>query len=115
MVGRIPGVEGLAVGGHRREAESPRAGRCICAHSSSRYRIACRPIRAVGRTRLHARDLVASLVAVTVHLDAAILADPVELTRALVDIESVSGDEAEIADAVEAALRLADHLREVVS
>jgi succinyl-diaminopimelate desuccinylase len=38
------------------------------------------------------------------------LADPVALTRALVDIESVSGDEAEIADAVEAALRAAPHL-----
>ena len=33
------------------------------------------------------------------------LADPVALTRALVDIESVSGDEKEITDAVEAALR----------
>lgn len=39
------------------------------------------------------------------------LADPVALTRALVDIESVSGNEAEIADAVEAALRGASHLR----
>jgi succinyl-diaminopimelate desuccinylase len=39
------------------------------------------------------------------------LADPVALTRALVDIESVSGNEAEIADAVEAALRGAAHLR----
>jgi succinyl-diaminopimelate desuccinylase len=45
------------------------------------------------------------------HLDPAVLADPVELTRALVDIESVSGNEAEIADAVEAALRTASHLR----
>ncbi len=35
------------------------------------------------------------------------LADPVALTRALVDIASVSGNEAEIADAVEAALRAA--------
>jgi succinyl-diaminopimelate desuccinylase len=34
-----------------------------------------------------------------------ILADPVALTRALVDIESVSGDEGEITDQVEAALR----------
>jgi succinyl-diaminopimelate desuccinylase len=33
-----------------------------------------------------------------------VLADPVALTRALVDIESVSGNEAEIADCVEAAL-----------
>jgi succinyl-diaminopimelate desuccinylase len=32
------------------------------------------------------------------------LADPIALTRALVDIESVSGNEAEIADAVQAAL-----------
>lgn len=38
------------------------------------------------------------------------LADPVALTRALVDIESVSGNEVEIADAVEAALRDAAHL-----
>jgi len=34
-----------------------------------------------------------------------VLADPVALTRALVDIESVSGDEGPITDAVEAALR----------
>ncbi len=40
----------------------------------------------------------------------AILADPVSLTRALVDIESVSGDEAKITDAVERALRTAEHL-----
>src|SRR5687767_2700055 len=39
-----------------------------------------------------------------------VLADPVALTRALVDIESVSGNEAEITDAVEAALRGAGHL-----
>jgi succinyl-diaminopimelate desuccinylase len=39
-----------------------------------------------------------------------ILADPVELTRALVDIESVSGNEAEVAGQVEAALRGAPHL-----
>jgi succinyl-diaminopimelate desuccinylase len=39
-----------------------------------------------------------------------VLADPVELTRALVDIESVSGDEKEIADAVEQALRVRSHL-----
>ncbi len=38
------------------------------------------------------------------------LADPVALTRALVDIESVSGNELEIADAVEAALRAAPWL-----
>ncbi len=43
-------------------------------------------------------------------LDQAVLADPVALTRALVDIESVSGNEREIADAVEAALRDAKHL-----
>ena len=43
-------------------------------------------------------------------LPADILADPVSLTRALVDIESVSGDEKEITDAVEAALRTAAHL-----
>jgi succinyl-diaminopimelate desuccinylase len=39
-----------------------------------------------------------------------ILPDPVELTRALVDIESVSGNEAAIADAVEAVLRTCQHL-----
>jgi succinyl-diaminopimelate desuccinylase len=39
-----------------------------------------------------------------------VLADPVALTRALVDIESVSGDEQEITDAVERALRSAPHL-----
>jgi succinyl-diaminopimelate desuccinylase len=40
-----------------------------------------------------------------------VLADPVELTRALVDIESVSGNEKQIADAVESVLRAAPHLR----
>ncbi|MFS8478254.1 MAG: succinyl-diaminopimelate desuccinylase [Micromonosporaceae bacterium] len=40
-----------------------------------------------------------------------VLADPVALTRALVDIESVSGNEREIADAVEAVLRGVGHLR----
>src|SRR5215831_19921896 len=39
-----------------------------------------------------------------------VLEDPVALTRALVDIESVSGDEKEITDAVELALRSAAHL-----
>jgi succinyl-diaminopimelate desuccinylase len=39
-----------------------------------------------------------------------ILADPVALTRALVDIESVSGNESHIADEVEAALRAVPHL-----
>jgi len=39
-----------------------------------------------------------------------ILVDPVELTRALVDVESVSGDEARIAGLVEGALRDAPHL-----
>jgi succinyl-diaminopimelate desuccinylase len=39
-----------------------------------------------------------------------VLADPVALTRALVDIESVSGNEKEIADAVEAALLPKKHL-----
>ena len=43
-------------------------------------------------------------------LDPAVLNDPVALTRALVDIESVSGNEREIADAVEAALRDKPHL-----
>jgi succinyl-diaminopimelate desuccinylase len=43
-------------------------------------------------------------------LDPDALADPVALTRALVDIESVSGDEDAITDAVEAALRGAPHL-----
>ncbi|MCW2638151.1 MAG: succinyl-diaminopimelate desuccinylase [Dactylosporangium sp.] len=39
-----------------------------------------------------------------------ILADPVQLTRALVDVESVSGSEAEITDQVETALRDSPHL-----
>jgi succinyl-diaminopimelate desuccinylase len=39
-----------------------------------------------------------------------VLADPVRLTRALVDIESVSGNEREIAGAVEEVLRAAPHL-----
>ena len=39
-----------------------------------------------------------------------VLEDPVALTRALVDIESVSGDEKEITDAVELALRSRAHL-----
>lgn len=44
-------------------------------------------------------------------LAADIVGDPVQLTRALVDIESVSGNEQEITDAVEAALGGATHLR----
>ncbi|MPZ29091.1 MAG: succinyl-diaminopimelate desuccinylase [Micromonosporaceae bacterium] len=40
-----------------------------------------------------------------------ILSDPVELTRALVDIESVSGNEKQIADCVEQVLRAVPHLR----
>ncbi|HKT01574.1 MAG TPA: succinyl-diaminopimelate desuccinylase [Rugosimonospora sp.] len=43
-------------------------------------------------------------------LDPETLADPVALTRALVDIESVSGNEQVIAGAVEAALRGGEHL-----
>src|SRR5258706_12849050 len=43
-------------------------------------------------------------------LTPAVLADPVALTRALVDVESVSGDEKAITDLVEAALRGAVHL-----
>ena len=43
-------------------------------------------------------------------LTAQVLTDPVALTRALVDIESVSGNEKEITDVVEAALRTAPHL-----
>jgi succinyl-diaminopimelate desuccinylase len=46
----------------------------------------------------------------TTRLTPQVLADPVALTRALVDIESVSGDEKEIADAVEQVLRAAPHL-----
>lgn len=44
-------------------------------------------------------------------LTPSVLADPVALTRALVDIESVSGNEKQIADWVEEALRAAPHLR----
>src|SRR5262245_53066449 len=43
-------------------------------------------------------------------LRADVLADPVALTRALVDIESVSGGEKEITDAVELAVRSAGHM-----
>ena len=43
-------------------------------------------------------------------IPAEVVADPVALTRALVDIESVSGNEQEITDAVEAVLRSAGHL-----
>jgi len=39
-----------------------------------------------------------------------VLADPIALTRALVDIESVSGNEQEIADRIEEALRQCAHL-----
>ena len=39
-----------------------------------------------------------------------VLADPVVLTRALVDIESVSGNEKEIAHAVQSALATCGHL-----
>src|SRR5689334_9769989 len=46
----------------------------------------------------------------TAELSPQVLADPVALTRALVDIESVSGNEREIADAVENALRKCAHL-----
>src|SRR3954453_4443259 len=41
---------------------------------------------------------------------AKVIGDPVALTRAMVDIESVSEDEQEITDAVEYALRSAPHL-----
>src|ERR671932_1201773 len=44
----------------------------------------------------------------TVELDLA--ADIVDLTRAICDLESVSGDEGPLADAVEAALRRLPHL-----
>jgi succinyl-diaminopimelate desuccinylase len=43
--------------------------------------------------------------------DLDLTADPVELTRTLCDIESVSGNEGPIADAVEAALRRLGHLQ----
>ena len=39
-----------------------------------------------------------------------VLSDPVELTRVLVDIESVSGNEKQLADCVEEALRAGPHL-----
>src|SRR3989440_4846795 len=58
-----------------------------------------------GRLRSRTRSNPTNLGRVA-HLDPAVLADPVALTRALVDIESVSGHEREIADAVEAALSL---------
>src|SRR5688500_17168651 len=40
-----------------------------------------------------------------------VLADPIASTRALVDIESVSGNEKEIADAVQEVLAACAHLR----
>ncbi|HKE52216.1 MAG TPA: succinyl-diaminopimelate desuccinylase [Actinomycetes bacterium] len=40
-----------------------------------------------------------------------LFADPVELTAAVVDIDSVSGNEAQLADEIDAALRPAPHLR----
>jgi succinyl-diaminopimelate desuccinylase len=40
-----------------------------------------------------------------------VLSDPVELTRVVVDIESVSGNEKQLADCVEEALRQVPHLR----
>jgi succinyl-diaminopimelate desuccinylase len=43
-------------------------------------------------------------------LNPAVLADPVALTRALVDVESVSGNEKEIADLIEEVLRATPHL-----
>jgi succinyl-diaminopimelate desuccinylase len=43
-------------------------------------------------------------------LNPAVLADPVTLTRALVDVESVSGNEKEIADLVEGVLRAVPYL-----
>ncbi len=57
--------------------------------------------RVAGETRR--RDRRVSCAGVTVQLD--LTADPVDLTAALVDIRSVSGEEAELADAVERALR----------
>jgi succinyl-diaminopimelate desuccinylase len=44
-------------------------------------------------------------------LTPSVLADPVELTRTLVDIESVSGNERHLADCVEDVLRARPHLR----
>jgi succinyl-diaminopimelate desuccinylase len=50
------------------------------------------------------------LAGVTNLLTPWVLADPVELTRVLVDVESVSGNEKSIADQVEGALHAAGHL-----
>ena len=77
-----PGVEHGAVGGDRGEAEAPGGG-----HGP---RVSARRLAHVP-----ALDLTATTV---------------ELTRQLVDIESVSGNEGPIADAVEAALRPLAHL-----
>jgi succinyl-diaminopimelate desuccinylase len=49
-------------------------------------------------------------VDVPLELTDSLLADVVELTRAICDVESVSGNERRLADAVEAALRRFDHL-----
>jgi succinyl-diaminopimelate desuccinylase len=51
-----------------------------------------------------------TLLPMTVEVGLDLQADAVTLTRALCDIESVSGNEQEIADAVEAALRGLAHL-----
>lgn len=47
----------------------------------------------------------------TLPLPALTVTDPVQLTAELIDIPSVSGDEARIADAIEASLRLCSHLQ----
>ena len=82
LTGRVPGVEHLPVGGDRGQAVAPGRDRSVCSRSH----------RLPAWQRCSPRE---------------VLADPVALTRALVDIESVSGNEKEIADAVEEALQRA--------
>jgi succinyl-diaminopimelate desuccinylase len=67
-------------------------------------------MRLSGNNSHHEPNRAAGIVSWVTELSEATLADPVELTRALCDIASVSGDEAAICDAVEEALVKRPHL-----
>src|SRR6185312_15132366 len=103
LPGRIPGVEHLPVGGDGGQADAP-GGICgrHCYTSRSRPgrpRLAPRTDRPEGTVRTMENPLTPE-----------VLADPVQLTRVLVDIESVSLNEKAIADFVEEVLRGVPHL-----
>ena len=100
---RVPGVEDGAVEGDGREADADRAGGV----RALGVLIADQPIeRLLGWVAVSAdADLT--------HLD--LHGDPVDLTAALVDVPSVSGEEKVLADAVETALRREPHLEVVRS